>query len=159
MDIPLMGCYQQAWALQIDMQITVFMPFVAVLFYNSKRMGYALCFAMILASWVANYCLVVEYDLKIAFMDAHMHNWLKAIVSKPYTRLSSIGLGCILASMYMDIKAYRKDPSSSPFWKFMHEKSWVGGALVTLGMGMIMILYFWCQPFSNMVVLATQAQN
>ena len=41
------------------MQITLFIPFVAILFFNRKRWGYALCFTFILVNMGIDYYLTI----------------------------------------------------------------------------------------------------
>ena len=143
----------------VDLQITLFVPLLAILFYNSKKWGYVVSFALIVLSWIINYFLTVNNDLKIATMDARNHIWLKVMISKPYTRLTNIALGTILAVLYMDIRSYRRDPKSHPTWNYMHKNSWVGIALVVIGFSIIVVLIFWSTPFNILEVLATPTQN
>ena len=68
---PYNGCYQQAWPLQMDMQLTLFVPFIAVLLWKLPKVGITFCFMMIIANLFINYFITQKYDLKIGFADVH----------------------------------------------------------------------------------------
>ena len=55
METPFAGCYQVSWPLQLDMQITIFIPFIAILIWKSKPLGVLFCLGLIVANWYINY--------------------------------------------------------------------------------------------------------
>lgn len=82
------------------MQITLLVPFIAIIFWKLPLFGILLCLALVLANGVINFMYANKYELKIGILA--YQNWylLQSIVSKPWTKLAPIGAGIILAYIY-----------------------------------------------------------
>jgi peptidoglycan/LPS O-acetylase OafA/YrhL len=66
---PYEGCYQQAWPLQVDMQIALFIPFLAIIFFNSNFAGVILSILLICANIGINMYYTYQYGLTIGLLD------------------------------------------------------------------------------------------
>ena len=84
---PLAGCYQQAWPLQVDMQLHLIIPFVAMFYWISPILGSILSLALIAINGYINVKIASKYDLKIGWIDVHQYYILMALISKPWTKL------------------------------------------------------------------------
>jgi hypothetical protein len=106
---PYLGCYQQAWPFQVDLQIHIFIPFLAIIYWKYPLIGFLGCLNMILINVVVNMYYTYHYDLKIEFLQATNYYLLQAIISKPWTKLQNVAQGLMLARFYMRLLKYRKD--------------------------------------------------
>lgn len=66
---PYAGCYQIAWPLQLDMQIAIFIPFLAMIMWWRQSIGCLICALMIVLNVVINMLLTKHYDLTIGLVD------------------------------------------------------------------------------------------
>jgi len=158
MDQPFSGCYQMSWPIQLDMQITLFIPFIAILLWKNKDAGIVFCLFLIVANWGINYAITIHYNIKIGFMDVHNYFWLQGMISKPWTRVGGVAQGCILAVTYLDILKYRKSKNQAkefPKLYFMHSKRWVGWLLIATGLITIYINLMCTSPYLSDTHLAT----
>ena len=97
---PYAGCFQQAFALQLDMQIALFVPFLAIIAYKVPFVAILLSLGLIFANAVVTIYYVDKYDLKAGFMAVENFNLLTGIIGKPWTKLQNIGQGIIFALIY-----------------------------------------------------------
>jgi hypothetical protein len=104
---PYAGCYQMAWPLQLDMQIAVFIPFLAMIMWWRQSVGCLICALFILAEVVINMLLTKHYELTIGLVDAGNYFLLQAIISKPWTKLANVGAAGICACIYNNLLRYR----------------------------------------------------
>ncbi len=102
-----------AWPLQVDMQVSVFIPFLAIIMWKSHMLGCAICTAMIAASVVINMNLVSKFGITIGLIDTNNYFLLQAIISKPWTKLGNVGLGGLLACFYYRLLKYREAPKEA----------------------------------------------
>ena len=66
---PYTGCYQPAWPIQLDFQLHLFVPFLAMLFWKSNRVGVIFCCLMIFANIFINMAIVRKYNLRMGFLN------------------------------------------------------------------------------------------
>mgnify|MGYP007132295243 CR=1 FL=1 len=84
---PYAGCYQQAFPLQLDLQITMIVPIVAVISYKFPILGTLLGLVLIMTNILLNMHYTYKYDLKIGFLDVHNYYLLQSIIAKPWSKL------------------------------------------------------------------------
>jgi peptidoglycan/LPS O-acetylase OafA/YrhL len=102
------GCYQQAWPLQLDMQLTLLVPFVAIAFKKSAIVGLVVCQALIALNIMINMGYAYIYGLKIGLLHKNNFHILETVVMKPWTKLQNVGFGCIAAYLYWQLVLYRR---------------------------------------------------
>lgn len=68
---PYVGCYQMAWPLQVDMQVALVIPFLAMIMWSSHIIGCLLCLGLIVAGSAINFHLVNKYNLTIGLIDTN----------------------------------------------------------------------------------------
>ena len=65
---PYEGCFQQAFPLQIDLQLSIFVPFLAIIACKVPALGIILSIALIIANAIVTIYYVDKYNLKAGFM-------------------------------------------------------------------------------------------
>jgi peptidoglycan/LPS O-acetylase OafA/YrhL len=80
---PYYGCYQQSWPLAMDMQLTLVIPFLAILLWKVPYLGVASCFGLIIGNAFVNYYITLKYDLRIGLVAESNYFVLLGIISKP----------------------------------------------------------------------------
>ena len=88
---PYSGCYQQAWPLQVDFQIALFIPFLAIIFYKSNLAGVMISILFICANIAINMYYTYQYGLTIGLLDHGQYYLMQTIISKPWTKLQNVG--------------------------------------------------------------------
>lgn len=101
--VPYTGCYQQAWPLQIDMQIAIIVPPLAIVFYKSPTFGVIISFIMIFANIAINMLYTYEYGLTIGVINHGQYYLLQAIIGKPWTKLQNVAFAGLMAIIYRRI--------------------------------------------------------
>lgn len=97
---PYTGCFQQAFPLQLDLQITLFVPLIAVISYKAPYLGVLLGIALVFANIGINMIYTFEYHLKIGFLDISNYYLLQSIIAKPWTKLQNVAQGVWTAMLY-----------------------------------------------------------
>ena len=97
---PWTGCYQQAWPLQLDMQLTLVAPILVMLVWKLPRFGMLVCVSMIVGNIFINFQIAKDNDLKIGFLYHSNYFMLTTLLSKPWTKLANLGFGVLLAYVY-----------------------------------------------------------
>lgn len=69
------------------MQISLFVPFLAILAYKAPFVAILLSLSFIFANAVVTVYYVDKYDLKAGFMAAENYYLLTGIIAKPWTKL------------------------------------------------------------------------
>ena len=68
--IPYTGCYQFAWPLQLDMQLHLIVPFIAMAFWKSSKLGMFICTSLIISNIFINMYLTRKHDLTMGFLSS-----------------------------------------------------------------------------------------
>lgn len=137
---PYMGCYQSAWPLQVDLQLTLITPILAMIIWKSRILGMLVCTLLIVSNMAINYYLSIKYQLKIGLVDAHNYELLSKLVSKPWTHLANVGMGAMLATLYYEILVFRRVDSETakitffPWIYRLHKSRFIGMVLVAVGL-------------------------
>lgn len=97
-----------AWPLQVDMQVALVIPFLAMIMWSSHIIGCLLCLGLIVAGSAINMVLANKYNLTIGLIDANNFFLLQSIISKPWTKFGNIGIAGILACFYHRLLKYRE---------------------------------------------------
>ena len=147
---PYTGCYQFAWPLQLDLQIALFVPLIAMIYWKSRVAGNTLMFLFILTNIAVNMYYSYTYDLKIGFVHTNNFYLLQAIISKPWTKTQNIGFAFIMVDIYFQILAYRKVKTEQeksirfPSLHKIHTTPWIGNSLILFGIALIFTNLFFC---------------
>jgi peptidoglycan/LPS O-acetylase OafA/YrhL len=105
---PWATCYQQAWPLQLDLQIYLLVPWIAMIFWKWPKLGMTISTLLVLANMVINIVIADRYDLKIGWVDVDQYYILLALLSKPWTKLYCVGFGALMAFFYFNVRRYRE---------------------------------------------------
>ena len=105
---PWATCYQQAWPLQLDLQIYLLVPWIAMIFWKWPKLGMAVSALLVLANMVINIVVADRYGLKIGWVDVDQYYILVALLSKPWTKLCCVGFGGLMAFFYFNVRRYRE---------------------------------------------------
>ena len=106
---PTEGCMYWVWAIQCDLQLHLFVPFLVMIYANygsfigNGCMFFLWCFSMFL-----NMFIVHKYDLKVGVFAIENYSLLDKVFSKPWTKLFALAIGVAFANLYMQILSYRK---------------------------------------------------
>jgi len=68
---PYSGCYQQAWPLQLDIQIAFFVPFLAMICWKLPILGFLMSVSMIIGNVFINMYYTKKYNLTIGLIDVN----------------------------------------------------------------------------------------
>lgn len=66
---PWATCYQQAWPLQLDLQMYLLVPWIAMVFWKWPKLGMTVSTLLVLANMVINIVVADRYNLKIGWAD------------------------------------------------------------------------------------------
>lgn len=141
--VPYSGCYQSAWPLQVDIQIYLFVPFLAMLYWKSPSAGFCFCLLMVVANLGMNVYYSYYYDLKIGFVAANNFNLMTAILAKPWLHMYDVAIGIVCAHLYFTILKYRrlKTPEEKaelhPILHKFHKSRLHGNFLIIFGVLLI----------------------
>lgn len=105
---PYGDCYQQAFPLQVDMQLTLFVPLIAMLAYKHGSLASFLCVAFIIGNIFISMFYANKYDLVIGMLNVRNFSLLTGVIAKPWLHLQNIGFGVGMGMFYWEILAYRK---------------------------------------------------
>jgi hypothetical protein len=105
---PWATCYQQAWPLQLDLQIYLLVPWLAVVFWKWPKLGTAVSALLVVANMVINIMIADRYGLKIGWADVHQYNILAALLTKPWSKICCVGFGGLMAFFYFNVRRYRE---------------------------------------------------
>lgn len=105
---PYGDCYQQAFPLQVDMQLTLFVPLVAILAYKQGALAAVLCLVLIICNCIISMYYANKHDLVIGMLNVRNFNLLTGVIAKPWVHLQNIGFGVAMAMFYWEILQYRK---------------------------------------------------
>jgi len=136
------------------MQITLVVPFVAMILWKYPTFGLFLCFCLIGANCVINFAISNHYGLSIGLLYHSNYFLLQGIISKPWTKTANIGFGALLAYIYMQILDYRtkktdeEKEKSYPKIHKIYKSAKIGWMLILFGLACI---------FGNL--LSTSANN
>lgn len=142
---PYSGCYQQAWPLQLDIQIAFFVPLFAIICWKSPVMGTLMSFGLIVANVFINMHYSMKYDLTIGLIDVNNYYLLQSIISKPWTKLQNVGHGALLAMWYTRVLKYREIKCKTEkkekygIIHFMLGAKWISCCLFSFGMIIILL--------------------
>uniref|UniRef100_A0A7S3IWR1 Acyltransferase 3 domain-containing protein n=1 Tax=Strombidium inclinatum TaxID=197538 RepID=A0A7S3IWR1_9SPIT len=162
---PYEGCYQFAWPLQVDMQIALLVPFIALVYWKSRVAGNTLMVLFIFTNVAVNMYYSYTYDLKIGFLHTTNYFLLQAIISKPWTKTANIGFAFIMVDIYFQILAYRKVKASAekslkfPVLHKIHTKGWLGNLILLGGLALIFTNFFFCTHWNADPMDATKFGN
>lgn len=138
---PYKGCFQQAWPLQVDMQITLVVPFISMIIWKVPVLGILICLALIVGNFFINFAIAQHYGLKIGFLHHDNYFLLQGIIAKPWTKISCIGFGVLLAYIYHNILGFREQKTDEDRQKnypvinwFRIQKKWIGWAFIIIGL-------------------------
>ena len=105
-----MGCYPQAFPLQLDLQLSLVVPILAVLTYRAPNiLTLLLSTGLICANLVINFCLTYHYGFKIGFMNVKNYWMMEKVIAKPWCHSSNVGHGILLAHFYRNLVKYRQE--------------------------------------------------
>ena len=94
---PYSGCFWQSWPLQIDMQLTLIVPILAMIQWKAPALGLFLSIVMILDNIMVNMLLTERNGFKIGMLSSYNYYFAQDIITKPWTKLQNIGQAIILA--------------------------------------------------------------
>lgn len=97
------GCYQQGWPLQVDLQITLLVPILAIIYWKVPIIGFLMCIGLIVANGIINFHYADKYQLKIGILTHFNWYLLQTIICKPWTKLAPLGAGIILSHVYVKL--------------------------------------------------------
>lgn len=100
---PTEGCMYWVWAIQCDMQLHLFVPLWAILYWYSQSLGNAFQIHLLIASNILNAWTTSHYSMKSGFLAIENNNLLDKGLSKPWSKLFAVAIGAMLASFYVDL--------------------------------------------------------
>jgi peptidoglycan/LPS O-acetylase OafA/YrhL len=94
---PYTGCFWQAWPLQIDMQLTLIIPLLAMISWKAPGLSLFLSLIMIADNIMVNMILTDKNGFKIGMVSSYNYYFPQDIITKPWTKLQNVGQAIILA--------------------------------------------------------------
>mmetsp|Transcript_2676 Transcript_2676/g.4502 ORF Transcript_2676/g.4502 Transcript_2676/m.4502 type:complete len:478 (-) Transcript_2676:445-1878(-) len=153
--VPYTGCFQQAWPLQIDLQLCLVVPFIAMVYWKSAVAGNTLSGLLIVANMLLNMHYTFKYDLKIGFVHVNNYYLMEGIIAKPWTKLSNVGHGFIMAHLYIQILKYRglesdqqKQRQFPTIHKFHKSRLW-GVGLIWVALAIVLGNLTYPRPYNG----------
>lgn len=100
---PTEGCMYWVWAIQCDMQLHLFVPLWAILYWYSQSLGNVFQIHLLIVSNILNAWTTSHYSLKSGFLAIENNNLLDKGLSKPWSKLFAVAYGAMLANFYVNL--------------------------------------------------------
>jgi peptidoglycan/LPS O-acetylase OafA/YrhL len=93
-------CIGWSWYLANDMQFYIISPIILIVYYKSRRAGWALVTLLITACMVIN--AVLSYTYELVPLDPGNAPFMTIIYDKPYTRIATYLVGVLVAFLVQE---------------------------------------------------------
>jgi peptidoglycan/LPS O-acetylase OafA/YrhL len=102
------GCMYWAWTFYVDLQIYLLIPFWAIIYMKSPKIGIAVIafFIAIAQSYAA--AMSIQYNLKMSPIGVEAYYLFGYYINKPWARMYASCIGAYFAMGYRNILSYRR---------------------------------------------------
>lgn len=162
--VPYSGCYSFAWPLQVDMQITLFVPLLVNLYFKMPNFGFLVCVLMICLNAQILIALTEINGFKIGMMSTNNFWFFNDVFAKPWTKLHDIGFGTQLAYFYLQILKFRSLPKVARELQFpkitsIHQSKFFGPFLLSSAGLILTANLFFAWPYNTDPMASSDTLN
>ena len=141
------GCFGWGWYLANDYQFFIITPFLLILYYKNKKLGWVLSLMLLIVSFFVTFALAYDSEFAVDYVTLapnYLDYWYK-IYSKPYCRIQPYLIGVILAYLYLEGRDEpEKDHEKDSAQKLKNQmKSWkIRYIFYVFGLSLILLPVF-----------------
>ena len=105
---PVTGCFFWGWVIDVDIQLTLLVPFYVAAYLWNRKFGHASIIVSTLLGIMINIIIVDKNNFKVGWLTKDNWDQFAYLIEKPWNHIASMCMGVFFAVVYLDLLQYRR---------------------------------------------------